>query len=96
MRQIVETVVFTFGAGLGVVAMLLMFAASMKWIAGKIAGDGYLLCKNCGKPLRGLASAPDIPIHVETESRWCKVPRGFLPARDEPTEWAEWPEGIEA
>jgi hypothetical protein len=30
-------------------------------------------CKNCGRDLRGLRNAPEIPIHMDTESRFCDV-----------------------
>jgi hypothetical protein len=45
-------------------------------------------CKNCGKPLRGLANAPEIPVHVADGSRFCwsiiPTPSGTL--------FAEWPD----
>ena len=51
-------------------------------------------CKNCGRPLRGLYGAPGIPVHVDTESRFCDAPAMGLPppaTEDKPTRFATWP-----
>src|ERR1019366_90102 len=42
------------------------------------------LCKNCGRPLRGLALMPEIPVHVDTESRWCGEAGDGPPRTDGP------------
>jgi hypothetical protein len=52
------------------------------------------LCKNCGRPLRGLKRAEEIPIHIDSERRLCDAPPvpSELLFPGQPSRIAEWPD----
>jgi hypothetical protein len=49
-------------------------------------------CRNCQRPLRGLRHALDVPVHLDTDSRFCDAAyAGDFPVL-KPTRFAEWSE----
>ena len=88
VTQAIWTVgILVVGLSVGIFAILCWFGFEVRHEKMKMV---VRKCKNCGRLLRGLRNAPEIPVHQDTESRFCDSKNATDVLFDKPTRFAEW------